>query len=327
MALDLDSAFGYLNKSFSAERLSHAYLITGPSGSGKNDLALRLISLINKSSQEEFLANAISDNVRLVQPESKSRRIKVEQIRDLEEMFHQKANKGSYKIGIIQDADRLGEQAENAFLKTLEEPPLNCLVLLITAFPEQLLDTILSRCIEVPLMSSESNIAANEYGDRLRDLLKSVRLDVGVSEALKIARSFSDILKDAKEQSEKVEDKERKLESQSFAKTTDGRWLKDREDYHKAIAQSRYLGIRSDLIEVLISWFGDALRHKKGYTRLDFSQHSEFTSSLSSGFSVDELMERMGSIEKLRDDLGTNVQESLAIEVSFLRAFANNQTV
>ena len=55
--------------------------------------------------------------------------------------------------------------------------------------------------------------------------------------------------------------------SQSFAKTTDGRWLKDREDYHKAIAQSRYLGIRSDLIEVLISWFGDALRHKKGYTK------------------------------------------------------------
>ena len=47
MALDLDSAFEYLNKSFSARRLSHAYLITGPDGSGKNELALRLISLVN----------------------------------------------------------------------------------------------------------------------------------------------------------------------------------------------------------------------------------------------------------------------------------------
>ena len=327
MALDLDSAFEYLKKSFSAGRLSHAYLITGPAGSGKNDLALRLISLINKSPQERSMADAVSENIRLVQPESKSRRIKVGQMRDLEEMFHQKVTKGSYKIGIVEDADRLGEQAENAFLKTLEEPPVNCLMLLITAFPEQLLDTIISRCIEVPIMSSGANVADNEYGDRLRDLLRSVRLDLGVSEALKIARSFSDILKDAKEQSEKEEDKERKLESQSFAKTTDGRWLKDREDYHKAIAQSRYLGIRSDLIEVLISWFGDALRHKKGYTKLDLLQHSEFTLTLSNEFSIDELMERMNSLEKLRDDLGTNVQESLAIEVSFLRAFASNQNV
>tara|TARA_B110001454_G_scaffold200430_1_gene206050 strand:- start:24 stop:1007 length:984 start_codon:yes stop_codon:yes gene_type:complete len=326
MALDLDSAFEYLNKSFSAGRLSHAYLITGPAGSGKNELALRLISLVNKFPQEESLANVISENVRLVQPESKSRRIKVEQVRELEEMFHQKANKGSYKIGIIEDAERLGEQAENAFLKTLEEPPLNCLMLLITAFPEQLLDTILSRCIEVPLMQADSSIAANEYGDRLRDLLQGIRPDGEVSDALKIARAFSDILKDAKEKSEKEEDKERKLESESFAKTTDGRWLKDREDYHKAIAQSRYLGVRSDLLEVLISWFGDALRHKKGYTRLDFSQQSEFTLSLSKGFSTDELMKKMRFLERLRDDLGTNVQESLAIEVSFLEVFANNQT-
>ena len=101
MALDLDSAFKYLNKSFSSGRLSHAYLITGPAGSGKNELALRLISLVNKFPQGGSLVAVISENVRLVQPESKSRRIKVEQIRELEEMFHQKANKGSYKIGII----------------------------------------------------------------------------------------------------------------------------------------------------------------------------------------------------------------------------------
>ena len=98
------------------------------------------------------------------------------------------------------------------------------------------------------------------------------------------------------------------------------------EDYHKAIAQSRYLRIRADLLEVLISWFGDALRHKKGYARLDFSRYSEFTLNLSKGASSDELMKKMSSLERLRDDLGTNVQESLAIEVSFLEVFANNKT-
>ena len=78
---------------------------------------------------------------------------------------------------------------------------------------------------------------------------------------------------------------------------------------------------------MLISWFGHPLRHKKGYTKKDILQHSEFTLTLSNEFSIDELMERMNSLEKLRDDLGTNVQESLAIEVSFLRAFASNQNV
>ena len=62
MALDLDSAFKYLNKSFSSERLSHAYLITGPAGSGKNELALRLISLVNKIKATQNV-NALLRNI------------------------------------------------------------------------------------------------------------------------------------------------------------------------------------------------------------------------------------------------------------------------
>ena len=52
---------------------------------------------------------------------------------------------------MIFDADRLQPQASNAFLKTLEEPPAQTHLLLVTALPGQLLETILSRCITVPL--------------------------------------------------------------------------------------------------------------------------------------------------------------------------------
>ena len=128
MALEIDTAFSYLSNSLKKKRLSHAYLITGEKGSGKDELVLKLIALINSQSQDNSLQDVISENVRLIQPESKSRRIKVEQMRDLEEMFYQKSSKSQYKIGIIKDADRLGEQAENAFLKTLEEPPDQCLI-------------------------------------------------------------------------------------------------------------------------------------------------------------------------------------------------------
>ncbi len=66
------------------------------------------------------------------------------------------------KVGVIDEADRMMEAAENAFLKTLEEPPEGCLLIMITAYPEQLLDTILSRCIRVTLRLEK----AREYSER-----------------------------------------------------------------------------------------------------------------------------------------------------------------
>ena len=62
---------------------------------------------------------------------------------------------GRRKVVIISDADRLQPQAANAFLKTLEEPPKDSLLLLLSALPEALPDTILSRCIAIPLTSQD----------------------------------------------------------------------------------------------------------------------------------------------------------------------------
>ncbi len=88
----------------------------------------------------------------MAEPESKSRRIVIEQIRELEHTLQMRAADGQKKIVIISEADRLQPQAANAFLKTLEEPPANSLLLLLSALPEALPDTIISRCnITIPL--------------------------------------------------------------------------------------------------------------------------------------------------------------------------------
>ena len=324
MALEIDTAFSYLSNSLSKKRLSHAYLITGEKGSGKDDLVLKLVALINSQSQDNSLQDVISENVRLIQPESKSRRIKVEQMRDLEEMFYQKSSKSQYKIGIIKDADRLGEQAENAFLKTLEEPPDQCLIFLITCFPEQLLDTILSRCIKVPLKSRKKHIADNDYGNYLRGLLSEMPTKGSISDALSLSKKFSELLRSVKEDCEKNQDTVRKSESEKFSKTTDGKWLKSREDYHKAISHSRYLAERSSLFEVLISWAGDAIRQRVDVGFLDFPEYSKFTKLLSDSHTTDELLARVSALENLRTDLETNVQEILAIEVGFINAFTGS---
>ena len=77
------------------------------------------------------------------------------------------------KVAIVAEADRLQPQAANAFLKTLEEPPNDSLLLLLSAMPEALPDTILSRCIALPLaMAEKGNPSAEE--EELLELLGTV---------------------------------------------------------------------------------------------------------------------------------------------------------
>ena len=76
MALEVESAFDYLKKSVSSERLSHAYLITGQQGSGKEELVLKIISLVNDTSDKGSLQKMGNNHTRgstTYEPSSPSR--------------------------------------------------------------------------------------------------------------------------------------------------------------------------------------------------------------------------------------------------------------
>ena len=108
-----------LNRAHAQDRLAHAYFISGASGSGKRDLARNLCALLHGPSADPFAAS----DVHLIQPESKSRRIVIEQVRDLERELHLRSMSGARKIGILIDADRLVDQAANAFLTLVPPQP------------------------------------------------------------------------------------------------------------------------------------------------------------------------------------------------------------
>ena len=156
MAFSPDRALKYLQRAHEQNRLAHAYLITGAAGSGKETLAVDLAELVNKSKSPN------GSGVLKVNPESKSRRIVIEQVRELEHSLQMRASEGRRKIAIISEADRLMPQAANAFLKTLEEPPKDSLLLLLSALPELLPDTIRSRCISIPLSAKQATDATGE---------------------------------------------------------------------------------------------------------------------------------------------------------------------
>src|SRR6266513_3027270 len=199
MAFSRTTALEYLRRAHDQNRLGHAYLITGPPGSGKELLAADLASLVNDTPTKDVFS-AKAREIFVARPESKSRRILIEQIRDLEHTLQMRASNGRRKVAIIPDADRLVAQAANAFLKTLEEPPKDSLLLLLSALPEALPETILSRCIAIPL-APNGQLEARDEEKELVKLLQQVSRQQSwtIQFAYRLAQEFQRLLRSVRE--------------------------------------------------------------------------------------------------------------------------------
>ena len=338
MAFTAEKAYRLIESAHERGRLAHAFLITGEAGSGKTNLVAKIISLVNPPEEdgganlfgevEEPVEKSLDEHegelVRIVRPRSKSRRIAVDDMRALEKSFHVASAPGKWKIGVILHADRMGTEAENAFLKTLEEPPPDCLLLLLSDSPELLLPTILSRCVRLALMPATGGRVTGESGQELIDHLgRYTREGLGnVNTALSLRASFSSILAKRRAEISKANDLALKEETKKYKNTTDSDdWLKDREKFYLAHTEAEYLNERERLLEILISWMGDVVRQKCEVSQLDLSSASAATSSVADKHRLPDLLQRIDALEALRANLETNAQEQLALEVAFLEAF------
>jgi DNA polymerase III subunit delta' len=321
MAFSRISAFELLRRAHEQNRLAHAYLISGPPGSGKRELASQLASVVNGTDPKDVFS-AKAREIFVAEPELKSRRIGIDQVRELEHGVQMRAAEGRRKVVIIEEADRLTPQAANAFLKTLEEPPQNSLLLLLSALPEVLPDTIISRCISIPLAANGTEAEMPERAE-LVDLLGTAgrAKKWGVQLAYRLAQAMQALLGAIREQiraqnADALEDEETR-----YRNSTDGAWLDDREEYYKALTESLYIQRRSALIEVLLEWWSDVLRACSDVKRRDLPQAKKETAVVAERFTTVEVLRRIQRLEELRDHLGRNIQEALAIEAAFLEIF------
>src|SRR6267154_4328505 len=205
-------AFEYLRGAHEQNRLAHAYLISGPTGSGKQLLAAELASLVNGTKASDVFSVKARD-IFIAQPESKSRRIIIEQIRNLEHTLQMRASNGRRKVAIISEADRLQPQAANAFLKTLEAPPKDSLLLLLSTLPEALPETILSRCIAIPL-ARDGQLQARDEEKKLVKLLQQVSHERSwtIQFAYRLAQEFQRLLRSVREDVKRETDEALKQE-------------------------------------------------------------------------------------------------------------------
>ena len=226
------------------------------------------------------------------------------------------------KVAIIPDADRLQTEAANAFLKTLEEPPKDSLLLLLSTLPEALPETILSRCIAIPLASDGEPQSKKEQEKLVKLLQQASRQTTwSIQFAYRLAQEFQQLLRAVREEVKHETDEALKREQTRYKDATDGAWLEEREEYYKALTESLYLQRRAALVETLFAWWTDVLRANNAVAQRDLPAAKQETAALARRFGNAEILKRIRLLEELRDHLGRNIHESLAIEVAFLAIF------
>ena len=336
MSFRPELALEYLRRARDHRRLGHAYLLTGP-GEATWTLACQLTALVNNlpasAPPETVLAHP---DVHLVEPESKSRRILIEQIRTLEGALHLRAGVGGEsgrKVAILRDADRLVPQAANAFLKTLEEPPSQSLLLLLSAQPELMLETILSRCIRVNLLDPEAVHPARRAAEEPENAALLAALGAHAADAkpslpaaYRVLKEFQNALSAARARLSADADTTLAAEEKRYAQTTDSGkdYVEERENALKAQTEARYAGERERLLGLLLAWWGDALRLAGAGPDAPPDLPPAVrpgTVALAERLSPTVLLRKLGRLETLREHLGRNVQEALALEVAFLEVF------
>jgi DNA polymerase-3 subunit delta' len=323
-----------LQRSLARGRLGHAYLFTGHQLEGLETLARTLAKTLNCQNPvlsagaamdccDECLncrkiAGDLHADVHWARPESKSRVITIDQIRDLMQQIQLKPTEAGYKIAVIAGADRLNVQAANAFLKTLEEPPSKSVLILLSTEPSRVLETILSRCLRLNFstetarsLSAEQSVWLQKFSAAAASEQKSLfgryRLLDELLQHLNAVRERVGEALSARSPLEKYDDADKHLRD---------RW----EDELAAGIEAEYRRQRVEVLLLLQWWLRDVWLHTLavGEAWLHLPQIAG-AEEVARRISAKQARENLLVLEQTQRLLHGNVQEALALEVGLLK--------
>jgi len=323
-----------LQRSLARGRLGHAYLFAGDQLEELELLARTLAKTLNCQNPikidgaatdccDECLScrkieNETHADIHWTRPESRSRVITVEQMRGLMQQIQLKPGEANFKVAVIAGADRLNPQAANAFLKTLEEPPAQSVLILLSTEPQRILETILSRCLRLNFFGDgkrKLDFSETEWLEKFgalaageqKSLFGRYRLLDSLLQKLGEIRARVDENLAARSPLEKYDEVEKNLRD---------KW----EDELAAAVESEYRRQRADLLSLLQSWLRDIWLHTLaiGKELLNFPEISG-AETVAKRISARQALENLQTLERAQRMLHTNVQEALALEVSLLK--------
>ena len=294
-------------------KVSHAYLLSGEDGSGKMMIAKAVAKALlceHKDGCGECAACKQVDSLNhpdVIYITHEKYEIRVDDIRKgINETIDIKPYSGDYKIYIIDDADRMNAGAQNALLKTLEEPPAYAVILLLTNNKDRLLDTILSRCVSMTLGS----VRESEIEDYLKANTGASHADIAFAAAFSLGNigralhvldteEFKDMLNDT-------------MNVITHMKSME---IYEVVSYTKSL--TKYKNEIYDFLDIIMVWYRDMLILKTtgSLNQLVFKDKYRQLKDQEIYISFEGISHILDEVEKARRRLIANVNFEVAIEM------------
>lgn len=246
--------------------LGHAYLCVGdPLSEGKRfaeEIAVMLLAGADPVKAQHRVQSRLHPDVHWVEPRGKLRQILVDDMQEALKQIHEKSFEGGWKVLIFLSAERLNPSSGNKLLKSLEEPPARTLILLVSESPEQILDTLRSRCqtLHLPRQLHEES----PWRAALIDLLLEGPPRSLASRLVRAAR-FRDFFDEAAQVQMALEDEELSSEEEVDDDVENARMTELRRKMQRAV------------MATVEAWYRDVLVCKQGESRaaLRFPEQQE----------------------------------------------------
>lgn len=300
-------------------KVSHAYILSGEAGMGRKSLANAFVlSLLCEAGMAEpcmqchackqVLSGNHPDLIYVTHEKPAS--IGVDDIREqINDTIQIRPYSSYYKIYIVDEAEKMTIQAQNALLKTIEEPPAYAVILLLTTNSDAFLPTILSRCVQLKLKPLKDSVVKEYLIQSLGE--KESQADIysafargNLGKAIHLARSeeFKVMYKDVLHLLKHIKDAD----------------ISALLDYIRKLKEEN-LDIR-ECLDFMQMWYRDILMYKttKDINLLIFKDEFSIIKSISTTSGYDGLEKILESIDKARIRLDANVNMELVMELMLL---------
>ena len=313
-----ESVKEHMRIALNGKKIPHGYILNGEDGMGKMSLTFNYVKMIlcegdgsdgcRCRSCKQILSGNHPDVIYV--SHAKPASIGVDDVRDgINESILIKPYQSPYKIYIVDEAEKMTQQAQNALLKTIEEPPAYGIIFLLTTNAQSFLPTILSRCVVLNLRPLTDV--------QVRERLKTVCPNTTKSEVIvRLARG-------------NIGKALRYAESDDFYETVgvffkmfreiDRMKIEDILDTIRAMKNDDFS--QEDCLDFIRTWYRDVLLFKSAgkSSLLVFAEERETIEREAGRLSFDRIREIFDALEDVRRRLDANVNYELAMELLLLK--------